>query len=63
MVKEVASDFHIADAFKQFFGQNHPLPISGLGVGIDTENEQGNDIGKSFIREIEFLQRRLRHLE
>jgi len=54
--KEVVTDFPIADAFKQFFGQNHAPPISGLGVGIDTENAQGNGVGKSFISEIELLQ-------
>ena len=62
MVKEVASDFHIAGAFKQFFGQNHPFPHQWSRSRIDTENAQGNDIGKSFIGEIVFLQRRLRHL-
>jgi hypothetical protein len=53
--KEVVTDYAIADAFKQFFGQNQPPPISGVGVGIDTENAQGNGVAKSFISEIEFL--------
>jgi hypothetical protein len=53
--KEVVTDYAIADAFKQFFGQNQPPPISGVGVGIDTENAKGNGVAKSFISEIEFL--------
>jgi len=53
--KEVVTDFPIADAFKQFFGQDHPPPISGLKVATDTENAQGNGVGKSLISEIEFL--------
>jgi len=53
--KEVVTDYAIADAFKQFFGQKQPPPISGVGVGIDTENAKGNGVAKSFISEIEFL--------
>ena len=53
--KEVVTDYAISDAFKQFFGQKQPPPISGVGVGIDTENAQGNGVAKSFISEIEFL--------
>jgi len=53
--REVVTDFPIADAFKQYFGQNDPRPISGLGVGIDTENAKGSGAAKSFITEIQFL--------
>ena len=54
--KEVVTDFPIAETFKQFFGQSHAPAISGLGVGIDTENARGNGVAKSFISDIELLQ-------
>jgi hypothetical protein len=54
--KEVVTEFPIAETFKQFFGQSHAPAISGLGVGIDTENAKGNGVAKSFISEIELLQ-------
>jgi hypothetical protein len=53
--QEITTDYPIAETFKQFFGQSHAPPISGLGVGIDTENAKGNGVAKSFISEIELL--------
>ena len=54
--QEIVTDFPIADIFKQFFSQSRAPAISGLGVGIDTENAKGNGVAKSFISEIEVLQ-------
>jgi len=54
--EEITTDFPIADAFKQMFGQSHAPAISGIGIGIDTENAKGNGVAKAFIREIELIQ-------
>jgi len=51
----ITTDFPIAGTFKQQFGQSSALPISAIGVSIDTENAKGNGVAKSFISEIELL--------
>jgi hypothetical protein len=53
--KEITTDFPIAETFKLMFGQSQAPPISGIGVGIDTEHAKGNGVAESFISEIEFL--------
>ena len=50
------TDFPIAASFRQLFGQTHTPAISGLGIGIDTENAKGSGAAKSFISEIELLE-------
>ena len=52
----VVTDYAIAQAFKEFFGQSQVPPITGLGVGIDTESAKGNGVAKSFLSEIELLE-------
>jgi Protein of unknown function (DUF3047) len=54
--EEIITEFPIAEAFRPLFGQSHAPAISGLGVGIDTENAKGNGVAKSFISEIELLE-------
>jgi len=54
--QEIVTDFPVSEVFMQVFGQSHALPITGLGVGIDTENAKGDGAAKSFISEIELLQ-------
>ena len=53
--KEITTDFPIAETFKLMFGKGQAPPISGIGIGIDTEHAKGNGVAESFIREIEFL--------
>jgi len=38
--------------------QSSALPISAIGVSIDTENAKGNGMAKSFISEIELLKQK-----
>jgi len=54
--EEVITDLPIAASFRQLFGQTHVPAISGLGIGIDTENAKGSGAAKSFISEIELLE-------
>lgn len=50
----VATDFPIAETFKQVFGKDEVPDISGIGVAIDTANVKGSGVAKSFIKKIEF---------
>jgi hypothetical protein len=54
--EEVITNYPLAKAFRQMFGQSQAPPISALGVGIDTENAKGNGVAKSFLIEIELLE-------
>jgi hypothetical protein len=54
--KEITTEFKIAETFKLMFGKSAAPPISGIGIGIDTEHAKGNGVAKSSISEIEFLE-------
>jgi len=51
----IVSDYPIANAFRQLFGQSEVPAISGFGISIDTESVKGNGIAKSFVKKIEFI--------
>jgi hypothetical protein len=52
----LTTEYAIADAFRQLFGQGEVPAITGLGVAIDTESAKGNGVARSFISQIELLE-------